>query len=291
MELCTSVTYRYFYGHATLVTAVGFALIMAEINCVKFNTGNWDEWVQSFEAFSLLKDWSDEKKLVALPLFLDGPARQAFQGLTVAQRSSWTDARSALSSIFNREDAQIENEFKSRRQLPNETIATYGASLRYLAEKAFSDHSEVSREKIVLKQFLLGIDKEVAEETARQSPSNLKEAIEKAQAAMKVRRTLMEIRGSSANNNANQMVALAAVCEKPSEPTRLDRLEETIKHLTVAVEKLGCNTDDRTVNKNLNRVRWRSPSPRRNDARCFLCNERGHFKRNCPNTRGKKSGN
>lgn len=77
---------------------------MADIQCPKFTTGDWNEWIETFEAFALLKEWDVAKKLRALPFYLDGSARQSFKGLTPANRVNRETTHNALREIFVSDD-------------------------------------------------------------------------------------------------------------------------------------------------------------------------------------------
>ncbi|GLV33386.1 hypothetical protein CBL_20132, partial [Carabus blaptoides fortunei] len=167
--------------------------VMTDMQCGRFSTGDWPEWIDNFNAFALLKGWDDSQKVVALPLFLEGSAKQVFQSLSADQRENWTTLCDALRAILMPEDDGAEARFLQRKQMPGETVAMFAAGLRALGNVAYMEHNNVTKEKLLLRQFLKGLEIKIAEETVRQHPTTLAAGVAAAQRALQVQKSLDEI--------------------------------------------------------------------------------------------------
>lgn len=291
---------------------------MADISCPLFNGNDWQEWSETFQAFSLLKGWSDAQKLTALPFYLDSASRQVFRSLTNEQRVDWATVCQSLAPIFAQEIDDTEQKFFARRQDKNETLAMYAAVLRLMGKNAFALHNDVTRGQLILKQFLVGIDPVVAEETARMRPQDLNEALTFAQYAFQMRRTMDEVKQKNAQlTTASGGPSTASISGGHEEMDALKQMVEqltiTIGDLSTKVHRLGSKQSEEPTRSS---VRWRSPSPargnahqpgqgnrtatpprirpttsreepstRRSSVRCYECNARGHVRRECPNRR------
>ena len=236
----------------------------SDVKCPKFRAGDWNEYVETFEAFALIKDWDDNKKLKALPFFLEDPALQVYKSLSDSQRGDWITMKSALTNIFMVED-DVEKKFMARRQEPGETFAMYAAALRVLGRKAFADHSDETREKLSLRQFLRGLDKQIAENIARQNPTILSAALADAEVAVKIQRTLTDIQDHNQNVNIASNGRLS-VCTTENETRReLDNLKQMVESSAISVSEVTCVTGPSRGRSDGRRssgtaVRWRSPT-------------------------------
>lgn len=249
---------------------------MSDIQCPRFKSGDFEEWLETFEAFAELKAWDDARKLIVLPLFLEGASKQAYKSLLVAQRATWTLTREALKNVFKPEEDGAESQFRARRQEPNETIASFAAGIRALGSRAFVDHNDVTREKLYLGQFLRGLDRQVAEETIRKSPTTLAEAVTEAQTAWRVKKAIDEIRQNQEGNDAprpavgGQVNVLGATIYES-----IEELKNRVDDLTNIVHKMVVKDSDNNNEEGLRQrrrseqVRFRSPvySPARSPAR------------------------
>lgn len=280
------------------------------------------QWSQTYNAYALLKQWDDTRKLVALPLFLTDAARETFNGLPEETRADWNLTCNELTNIFAPDDDSLEKRFWSRRQRDGETIATYAAALRALSIDAFPHHNAVTKEQQLLRQFFRGLHSQVAEETARKCPRTLNEAVMAAQNAIKVRKTLEDIRLSAmvqtAQNTEDNQSGQSCVAGRTSN-SEMEELRNQIQQLTETVRQLGSNTRRVTYEDDIRRLpRSSTPPPRRmqlrrhnensyerlpqefrvpntrldnrrheQGVRCFECNGRGHVAREC---RGREQG-
>lgn len=277
--------------------------VMADMQCSRFNTGDWNEWIDNFKAFALLKGWDDTQKVVALPLFLEGSAKQVFQSLSAEQREDWTILCDTLRAILMPEDDGAEARFLQRKQMPGETVAMFAAGLRALGNVAYMEHNDVTKEKFLLRQFLKGLEIKVAEETVRQNPTTLTAAVAAAQRALQVQRSLDEIRQQprreepilTAHNGPSQVNAVQTRDEVNELKIMVSRLTEAVDSLMKSSRRVRIEEDERHRTHSP-QPRRRSPSPAlkagpssKSGLRCFECGKLGHFRRDCSDRNMPKS--
>ncbi|GLV33322.1 hypothetical protein CBL_20097, partial [Carabus blaptoides fortunei] len=175
-NLSTNVTTLHWWqrwdllSYRTVYIVVGAKSTTRVLRSIGVFTGDWPEWIDNFNAFTLLKGWDDSQKVVALPLFLEGSVKQVFQSLSADQRENWTTLCGAR--------------FLQRKQMPGETVAMFAAGLRALGNVAYMEHNNVTKEKLLLRQFLKGLEIKIAEETVRQHPTTLAAGVAAAQRAL-----------------------------------------------------------------------------------------------------------
>lgn len=148
---------------------------------------------------------------MALSLFLEYAARHTFHGLPRVIKADRDQTRTALKEDLKPEDGSAEKRFFAHLQMPDETVAIYATALRHLGNLAFMEHNVVTRDKLLVKQFLRGLDSQVAEVTALRNTSRLGDAISAAQEALKVQK----IRKVMQSDTSSQFVALLIVVRSP----------------------------------------------------------------------------
>jgi len=250
--------------------------------------GSWMECKYHFENVAKVNGWDNAKKLQWLRVHLTRCAQRAVQ--RVDAEASFADTIMALDERFEPKSRQTryQAEFQTRRKKKVEGWAEFADDLRTLAEKGFPNLSEEAREQLALQNYLQQLDQpQIAFSVKQKRPTTLDEAVT---ATIEMETYLP----------ASSKVTVA-VCEQedePAEPVPIAPVTDTtakltslIERLVERVEKLEQQTDPR-MQQQEERYSTRDRSrPRAASGACWLCGKRGHFARNCRQSRPPSQGN
>ena len=103
-------------------------------------TESWEDWIEHFERVAAVNEWtSNASKLKWLKVRLTGKAAAALKRFSEATRNDYAALKEALQKRF--EPASKKElymaEFQIRRKRKDEDWASFGDSLRFLAEKSY----------------------------------------------------------------------------------------------------------------------------------------------------------
>ena len=232
---------------------------------------DWNDWLSSFESACVVNGYADGDRIRFMGALVEGTAGQIFRTTQAAnQNATYPQLCGLLANHFEPpQQSQLhETQLRARVKLPNETQAAYASSLRSLASRAFPAGGQIVN-RIVLQQFIDGQPTpELRLQLSTNRPATLDDAVQRAITittayqveALRNGTTRVQETVAAATNNAPQteQAQLIAV---------LQRLEQKLDTLTMGQQPP------------LRR------SYRDTDRRCYVCNEPGHFARNCPNRR------
>ena len=132
-------------------------------NC--FN--RWEQWVKHYKSVVKANRWSDEQAIEALPACLTSWAVEEFE--TVPRHyvekvlGEKTPQLDPLLEVLepkmqqNRSKRATRSEFKSVKQMENESLKDYFRRVRYLGDLALSEKSLTERDQVLRIQFLDGL--------------------------------------------------------------------------------------------------------------------------------------
>ena len=124
-------------------------------------SSDWSDYLNHFEMVSLWNCWSEEEKAVQLSMSLTSAARQAWSDSFCDGRIPLTydSLVNALTQRFKPEGQEetFKAEFRHRVRRKDESFLEFGHYLRRLAIRAFTRINHVSREELVVDQFLEGL--------------------------------------------------------------------------------------------------------------------------------------
>lgn len=243
-----------------------------------------------FELVAKAKEWNAAKQLIVLPTLLRGKLVDYYTEFDDDTKGDIGKIRLALAKATGRvEDPLVAaRTFVSRDQGPEERVEDFANDLKRLFKLAYP--SEDAKSSVLLQRFLTGLRAAISQQLLlRKKPEDLAEAIE---GAIQVEYALTFDGGRPQNPKE---VNLVQTSPKPSpkplpSEEQLIKLQEAIGDMTKRMEALESTlTAGRTANRTDSSSTSLTPmgSTRRNNRNrrpiiCFLCNQEGHIRRNCP---------
>ena len=235
----------------------------------KCETGDFPAWIRTFECCATANKWSAEDNLTKLPAFLRGPA-----ALTEAQKESYPNLikhlKDALCPRVDRE--KFFSAFDRRKLRPDEDPSLLLWDLEDLLSKADPDLSAEARTALLERQFMKRLPPTIRLRLLEINPTP---SLPDMRAFIQSYHAVHHLRDDS---------PVMAILENPM-PVQRDELHDSIRSLTAAVAALS--TEQQQLKAALKephppqRRGWRQQSGS-SSGRCFNCNERGHFARECP---------
>ena len=239
-------------------------------------TKDWSEYQIYFDQLAELYGWDDERKAVILGICLKGEARVVLAGLEPAKRRSYFSLTNALSQSFAPHGMVHlhQAELKARKRKPDESMADLGREIAKLARLAYPTADAATREVIGINAFLEALPGPASEmklHVIKGRPRSLQEAVAHATEVDAV----MEAEARKSSRRRGDVRVLGATEEE---------LREELEKMKVDLKK---TQDELRSARNQAQKR---PRKRLQDITCYECQEKGHYKRDCPKL-SKEQGN
>ena len=227
-------------------------------------TGEWRDYKSHFDACAAINDWDDEEKGLYLPAALRGQAQCVLGDLPSDRQVHYTSLVEALEERFappNQMDL-YRVQLKERRQKASETLPELGQAIRRLVNKAYPKAPAEVRETLSTEHFLDSlVNSEMRIRIKQSRPSNLNEAI-----CLAVELdALYKAEKKNEFGRAHPRGATGADETKRYKDNKEDKLVGMMQAFNKKLDDLQ---------KDLEKVK-------RNQAECFKCGQKDHWKREC----------
>lgn len=229
---------------------------------------DWEEYFSHFEDCVELGGLDDNEKVLTLAACLRGPARTFYISLSHAERRNYEVLVNKLQQRFGctRQQNRWLSRFESRKRYAGESIALLGDDLRQLSQKAFSNLDSRAQEALALNQLYKSISLEMKCRCIDKECDTVSDAIQ-------VIERYEGILGVDSQEKKKAPVRHMSEYHNSSDPA-LEQLTARIMKL----EETSKQPSQQTVPQSPNTGFAENGRPRS----CFVCNDPGHFYRNCP---------
>jgi hypothetical protein len=227
-------------------------------------TGEWRDYKSHFDACAAINDWDDEEKGLYLAAALRGLAQSVLGDLPSDRQVHYTSLVEALEERFappNQMDL-YRVQLKERRQKASETLPELGQAIRRLVNKAYPKAPAEVRETLSTEHFLDSlVNSEMRIRIKQSRPANLNEAI-----CLAVELdALYKAEKKNEFGRAHPRGATGADETKRYKDNKEDKLVGMMQAFNKKLDDLQ---------KDLEKVK-------RNQAECFKCGQKDHWKREC----------
>ena len=235
---------------------------------IQFNgDSNWRAFILKYKRYASVCQWTHDEMRDNLLWCLGGKACDFYIN-TVAINSniSFDDVVTKLEKRFHfpvlEEMALLQLE--NSEQLPHESLEDWAGRVLQMAQNAYKSLPIHYFNHRCMLRFCYGlVDKEAAQKVLVMRPNDIEDALDKIKFFQFTRAAMYGVDTDQSRENDCQT--------QPDK--RLARLEKQIQCLT----KELCNITSLSFKMQYNQ--------QLNNNMCYLCKERGHFKRNCPQKR------
>jgi Zinc knuckle len=233
----------------------------------KFLSGDFENYLFTFELICELNSWDDGKKAVILGISLAGSALIAYKDIPVETRKNYKELVAALRRKFSPvERVQLEKlKFASRRRLGEENFSEMAHAIRNLAARAYPLLTTEAHEELALDKFIAALPDTIRLLVRQRMPASLAEAVSVAM----LQETALETEKSTPIQGTSKSVEICVA-------TPQSRLEEMLQENTSAMRQMAEAITKLTIDKS-----GGNTGQGQERGRCFNCNGRGHFRADC----------
>jgi hypothetical protein len=247
----------------------------------KFNGSNSglmpEEFLSKFNRHALVNGWSEEKKMLIVPLQLKDSADTWFESLPDDSpiRENWDDFRTALIDRFHDSNKDVANFqlFSSRKQRSNETVEKYIEEMKKLA-KSVRD-KELITEKVQVMTILNNLLPKLKYNI--QMSGEIPSSVSSLEARVKIAEAAInELQSSYDRNGSRKRNYQRDNNQKSNEVHESGSYTKVLRDVS-QITCYNCN----------DKGHYKSDCPKltssKRDVTCYTCRQKGHISPNCPN--------
>ena len=250
----------------------------------KFDGRNieWRDYIVHFEQVSTWNNWSPTEKAQQLAMSLRGQAQKLLGELKPGELNNYESLKRILSQRYDPQERSVAYrcEFRARKRQKNESPSDFAYALRRLACLAYPDMPYDCREINVLEQYLNSVGStELKEHVIFQHP--LDAAISHTVEYEAVKGN--QVAPSKPNIQHDEgYIQPVKQCQKDKNvpPNTYKELNDLIQTLNICMEKWNKTLEQL---QQRNKQRTNVANKDYSNFTCFICKQKGHIARNCPN--------
>lgn len=242
---------------------------------MKFNgKTDWKDYLGHFNAVAEWNGWTYSELGLQLAISLTDDAREVLGSLTGPEQHDFDTLKDALTRRFSPEgrESQYSLQLMSLTCRPDESVTSYGQTVRRLANRAYP--GQTVDEQILVDLYIKGLpNKDMKRHVYLAKPVTLAQAVNYAVTFEAFDSPLAE---SNKIHKPKASVNAIKANQTPETPD-VSKLTNVFEKMTDSVSKLTEN-----VEKLMLRNKSKGCAHSKDNIECYKCHDKGHYAKECP---------